>query len=113
MVLKKELIGIPVFGWGLASMGAVSIDRARPGKARKAILGAMEKLKDGRSVLIYPEGTTTHDGLMLPFKKGLFILAAKTGVPILPVTYNGAFKIMPRGSRLIKPGHVKWSSTSP
>jgi len=106
-VLKKELIGIPIFGWGLASMEVVSIDRSSPSNGRKAILGAMERLKDDWSVLIYPEGTTTHDGLMLPFKRGPFILAVKTGVPILPVTCNGAFKILPRGSRLIKPGHVK------
>ena len=106
-VLKKELLRIPLFGWGLISIGAVSIDRSNPSKARKAVLGAMERLKDGWSVLIYPEGTTTHDGLMLPFKRGPFILAVKTGVPILPVTCNGAFKIMPKGSRLIKPGHVK------
>ncbi len=106
-VLKKELLRIPLFGWGLVSMGAISIDRSSPSKALKAILGATERLKDGWSMLIYPEGTTTYDGLMLPFKRGPFILAVKTGVPILPVTCNGAFKIMPRGSRLFKPGHVK------
>ncbi len=106
-VLKKELLSIPLFGWALTSIGAVSIDRSRPSKALKAILNATERLKDGWSVLIYPEGTTTHDGLMLPFKRGPFILAVKTGVPILPVICNGAFKLMPRGSRLIKPGHVK------
>jgi len=106
-VLKKELLSIPLFGWGLRSIGAVSIDRSSRDKAFKAILGASEKLNDGWSLLVYPEGTTTHDGLMLPFKKGPFILAIRTGVPILPVTCNGPFKIMPRGSRLIKPGHVK------
>jgi 1-acyl-sn-glycerol-3-phosphate acyltransferase len=105
--LKKKLLSIPLFGRGLISMGAVSIDRSNPGKALKVILNATERLKDGWSVLIYPEGTTTHDGQMLPFKRGPFLLAVKTGAPILPVTCNGAFKIMPRGSRLIKPGHVK------
>jgi len=106
-VLKKELLSIPLFGWGLIAIGAVSIDRSSPSKALKAILGATERLKDGWGMLIYPEGTTTHDGLMLPFKRGPFMLAVKTGVPILPVICNGAFKIMPRGSRRIKPGHVK------
>jgi 1-acyl-sn-glycerol-3-phosphate acyltransferase len=86
-VLKKELLSIPLFGWGLISIGAVSIDRSSPSEAFKAILGATERLKDGWSVLIYPEGTTTQDGLMLPFKRGPFILAVKTGVPILPVRH--------------------------
>ncbi len=106
-VLKKELLSIPLFGSGLISIGAVSIDRSRRGKALNEMLSASEKLKDGWSLLVYPEGTTTHDGLMLPFKKGPFILAVKTGVPILPVTCNGPFKIMPKGSRLFKPGHVE------
>ncbi len=106
-VLEKELLSIPLFGWGLISIGAVSIDRSRRGKALDEMLSASEKLNDGWSLLVYPEGTTTHDGLMLPFKKGPFILAVKTGVPILPVTCNGPFKIMRKGSRLFKPGHVE------
>jgi len=106
-VLKKELLSIPLFGWGLICIGAVSIDRSSPSKALNAILGATERLKDGWSLLVYPEGTTTQDGLMLPLKRGPFVLAVQTGIPILPVTCNGPFKIMPRGSRLIRPGHVK------
>ncbi len=106
-VLKKELLRIPLFGSGLISIGAVSIDRSRRGKALNEMLSASEKLRNGWSLLVYPEGTTTPDGLMLPFKKGPFILAIKTGVPILPVTCNGPFKIMPQGSRLFNPGHVE------
>jgi 1-acyl-sn-glycerol-3-phosphate acyltransferase len=106
-VLKKELLSIPLFGSGLNSIGAVSIDRSRRSKALNQMMSASEKLNDGWSLLVYPEGTTTHDGLMLPLKKGPFILAVKTGVPILPVTCNGPFKIMPKGSRLFKPGHVE------
>jgi 1-acyl-sn-glycerol-3-phosphate acyltransferase len=106
-VVKKELLRIPLFGWGLISIGAISIDRSRGSKALNVMLTASEKLSDGWSLLVYPEGTTTHDGLMLPFKKGPFILAVKTGIPILPVTCNGPFRIMPKGSRLINPGHVE------
>ncbi len=112
-VLKKELLSIPLFGWGLISIGAVSIDRSSRGKAIRVILDASEKLNNGWSLLVYPEGTTTHDGLLLPFKKGPFILAVKTGVPILPVTCNGAFKIMPKGSRQFKRGHVKVTIGTP
>jgi len=112
-VLKKELLRIPLFGRGLVSIGAVSIDRSRRGKAIRMILNASEKLNNGWSLLVYPEGTITPDGLLLPFKKGPFILAVKTGVPILPVICNGAFKIMPRGSRQFKPGHVKVTVGTP
>ena len=106
-VLKKDLTSLPLFGWGLVRIGAVSIDRSRGRNAVKIILAAAEKLKDGWSLLIYPEGTTTRDGFLLPFKKGPFKLAVKTGVPVLPVTCNGPFKILPRGSRHIKSGHIE------
>jgi len=105
-VLKRELLSIPVFGWGLSAMGAVGLDRSNSAGAVTSMQRAGDRLKDGWSLLIYPEGTTTWDGELLPFKKGAFMLAVQTGAPILPVTTNGAFQILPRGTTLIRPGHV-------
>jgi 1-acyl-sn-glycerol-3-phosphate acyltransferase len=105
-VLKRELLRIPIFGWGLSAAGAVGLDRSNSRKSVEMMQEAQDTLKGGWSLLIYPEGTTTWDGALLPFKKGAFIMALRTGVPILPVTTNGAFKILPRGARIVRPGHV-------
>ena len=105
-VLKKELLRIPFFGWALARMGTVSVDRADRRRAVQSLNRARCKFSDGWSVLIFPEGTRTPDGNLQPFKKGAFMLAVHTGIPILPVTINGAFRVMPRKTLLFRPGHV-------
>jgi 1-acyl-sn-glycerol-3-phosphate acyltransferase len=64
-------------------------------------------------VLIYPEGTRTRDGHIQQFKKGAFMLAVQTGIPIVPLTCNGAYKVLPRGSLLVRPGHIKVSVSDP
>jgi len=105
-VIKKELVKIPLFGWGLARTGAVSLDRSNPREALKTLQEGSGKLTGGWSLLIYPEGTRSPDGNLLPFKKGAFVLAANTGIPILPVTVNGAAKILPKKSLAVRPGHI-------
>jgi 1-acyl-sn-glycerol-3-phosphate acyltransferase len=105
-VLKQELLHIPLFGWGLSAAGAVGLDRSNSRKSVEKMQEAQHTLKGGWSLLVYPEGTTTWDGTLLPFKKGAFIMALRKEVPILPVTTNGAFKILPRGARIVRPGHV-------
>ncbi len=105
-VLKKELLRIPMFGWALARTGAISLDRSNPRQAVERLREGTGKLANGWSVLIYPEGTRTLDGKLRSFKKGAFMMAIQTGIPLLPVTSNGAFKIMPKTSLLFRPGHV-------
>ena len=67
---------------------------------------ATDKLKGSWSVLIYPEGTRTPDGQLGPFKKGAFMMAVQTGIPILPVTSNGAFKVLQKKTVWFRPGHI-------
>ncbi len=105
-VIKKSLLRIPLFGWGLARTGAIAIDRSNRRQSIESLRRASEKLRGGWSVLIYPEGTRTPDGNLLPFKKGAFMMAVQTGIPILPVTNNGAFKVLPRNSVWFRPGHI-------
>lgn len=105
-VIKKELVKIPVFGWALARTGAVAIDRSNTAHAVERLRKSVDKLKGGWSLLIYPEGTRTLDGNVQRFKKGGFMLAVNTGIPILPVTVNGAFKMLPKSVWLPIPGHV-------
>jgi 1-acyl-sn-glycerol-3-phosphate acyltransferase len=105
-VIKKELTRIPVFGWALSATGAIAIDRSDPKQAIQSLQNATDKLKGSWSVLIYPEGTRTSDGKLLPFKKGPFMMAVQTGIPILPVTSNGAFKVMPKKTIWFRSGHI-------
>jgi len=105
-VVKQELLKIPLFGGALAATGAIAIDRSNRGSAVKSLQTGAQRLKDGWSVLIYPEGTRTRDGNLQAFKKGAFMTAVQTGMPILPVTCNGAFRIMPKSTLLFRPGHI-------
>jgi 1-acyl-sn-glycerol-3-phosphate acyltransferase len=105
-VIKKELLKIPVFGQALAGTGAIALDRSNREKAIESLKSAKDKLAGGWSVLIYPEGTRSSDPYLQPFKKGAFMLAVQTGIPILPVTCNGAFHILPKKTIVIIPGHI-------
>ncbi|MEK7841164.1 MAG: lysophospholipid acyltransferase family protein [Deltaproteobacteria bacterium] len=106
-VAKKSLFKIPIIGWSMSLAGYVSIDREKAGSAYKSIERAAEKVKKGASVLIFPEGTRSAAGSLLPFKRGGFLLAIKSGVPIVPVSIRGTENLMKKESILIRPGAVK------
>ncbi len=105
-VIKRELLKIPFFGWALGATGAISLNRSNRQQAVRSLKDGTSKLAGGWSVLIYPEGTRTSDGNLQTFKKGAFMMAVQTGIPILPVTCNGAFKIMPKKTLAFRPGHI-------
>lgn len=106
LVYKKELERIPVFGWGLKWGSYIGIDRGRGAEARKSLDEAIEKIRRGASVLLFVEGTRTEDGNLQPFKRGAFHLAARAGVPVIPLTINGTYSIVPKHSLRIRPGTV-------
>jgi 1-acyl-sn-glycerol-3-phosphate acyltransferase len=106
LVYKKELERIPVFGWGLKWGSYIGIDRGRGAEARKSLDEAIEKIRRGASVLLFVEGTRTSDGRLQPFKRGAFHLAARAGVPVVPLTINGTYSIVPKHSLRIRPGTV-------
>ena len=105
-VIKREILSIPFFGRGIRATGAICLDRSDRDTSVKTLQEGTSNLADGWSVVIYPEGTRTPDGLLHSFKKGAFMMAVQTGIPILPVTTNGAFKILPKKHLLFRPGHV-------
>lgn len=105
-VIKRELLNIPLFGRALGATGAICLDRSDRDRSVKSLQDGTDRLRGGWSVLIYPEGTRTPDGLLHPFKKGAFMMAVQTGISILPITCNGAFKIMPKNRLMFRPGHV-------
>jgi 1-acyl-sn-glycerol-3-phosphate acyltransferase len=100
---KKELFKIPIFGWAMKAAGMIKIDRQNPDIARKSVDNAVDILVNSSfSTLIYPEGTRSQNGELLPFKKGGFILAIRSQLPIVPVTILGAGKALPKGKFNIK-----------
>lgn len=113
IVFKKELHWIPIFGWGLKYGSYISIDRSRGPAAMKSLEEAVEKIRTGASVLLYAEGTRTLDGKLQTFKRGAFNLAVKAGVPVVPLTVNGSFTLLPKRSVVIHPGEVGLVLESP
>jgi 1-acyl-sn-glycerol-3-phosphate acyltransferase len=107
IVYKKELEKIPFFGWGLKWGSYIGIDRGSSVEARRSLTEALEKIRNGASVLLYAEGTRTLDGKLQPFKRGAFHIAVEAGVPVVPVTINGSFSIIRKHSMTAYPGSVE------
>jgi 1-acyl-sn-glycerol-3-phosphate acyltransferase len=105
---KEELFRIPVFGHSIRAAGYIPIHRGNGRESLKSLHRAAELIQAGRSVAIFPEGTVTSDGELLPFKRGGFILAAMAGVPIAPFSISGAREIH-QADRLLclRPGVVR------
>lgn len=101
---KRSLFQIPFFGWGLWAAGFVSIDRKSRRRSQSGFNDALRVLRSGASILIFPEGTRSLDGRLLPFKRGGLLLALRGGVPIVPVGISGTFEIRSRTSYLVRPG---------
>ncbi len=107
IIYKKELERIPIFGWAMKWTGMyIAINRGRGTEAQQSLEKAIHRIRNGDSVILYPEGTRTSDGNLQPFKRGAFNLAVKAGVPIVPVTINGSYRILPKDSFHIKPGTI-------
>jgi 1-acyl-sn-glycerol-3-phosphate acyltransferase len=104
LIAKKQLGRIPLFGWVMQAGRFIFIDRQNGVAARRSIDEAGQRIHDGASVLLFPEGTRTRDGTLGPFKKGGFHLAIKAGVPIVPVALRGTRELMPAGSLLLRSG---------
>jgi 1-acyl-sn-glycerol-3-phosphate acyltransferase len=107
IVYKKELEVIPVFGWGLKWGSYIGIDRRRGGEAMRSLEEAVGKIRNGASVLLYAEGTRTQDGRLQPFKRGAFNIAVRAGIPVVPLTVNGTYPILPKGSVVVRPRPVE------
>ncbi len=104
---KRELLRVPFFGWALWASRHIIVKRSRSKAVVAAMAAACEKLTRGISVVVFPEGTRSTDGQLLPFKRGGFRLAEQAGVPIVPVTINGSGVLMKRGDWRLKPGEVE------
>lgn len=106
VLYKAELRRLPVLVWAFDIAGFVPLERANPDQSWSAVERAAEKLRSGTSFLIFPEGTRSRTGDLLPFKKGGFVMAIKAQAPIVPVALVGGRNAMRRGSRLIWPAEI-------
>jgi 1-acyl-sn-glycerol-3-phosphate acyltransferase len=102
--LKKSLMKIPLLGAAMRMGKFVPVSRGQSREeAEKSIAAAADALHSGLNIFIFPEGTRSPDGNLLPFKKGAFFLAAETGAPIVPIIVRGTAKMMRKGSLKVYP----------
>jgi 1-acyl-sn-glycerol-3-phosphate acyltransferase len=113
VVYKNVLRRLPVLGRAFELAGFVPINRSSPEEARASMDRAVEQLRAGNSFMIFPEGTRSPTGELLPLKKGVFIMAIQAGTPVVPVALIGAHEAMPRGSRLIWPVAIRVRAGEP
>ncbi len=106
-VMKEELRKVPFLGWGCAAIGHIFVDRGNSARAIASLDAAKSHLTGGVSVLLFPEGTRSDDGRLLPFKKGGFAIARQLDLPILPVSITGSNRILPKACLFPRPGTVR------
>lgn len=107
ILVKKELFKVPILGWAMRMASLVPVDRSNRDAAIASLGKASEVMKAGLHMTIFPEGTRSTDGRLLPFKKGPFHLALDTGISIVPVTVLGSLPMMPKGRVRIQPGTAR------
>jgi 1-acyl-sn-glycerol-3-phosphate acyltransferase len=105
IIAKATLRHVPFVGWHLSRAGHLLIDRTNPGAG---VLKRMQRMmRQGASLIVYPEGARTPDGRLMKFKGGVFLLAIENGLPIVPVTVAGSRSVMPRGRLMVCPASVQ------
>ncbi len=112
-IAKKQLLWIPFFGWAMWAAKHIFVDRADSLDALKSLKLAKQRIAAGISVVVFPEGTRSPDGKLLPFKRGGFLLALKTKTPIVPVTINGTGKLLAKGEWRVRPGAIRVTIGAP
>ncbi len=106
-VAKRSIMHIPVLGWCLHAAGFIGIDRGNRARAIRSLQRAAERIRQGRPVVFFPEGTRSRSGRLQPFKKGPFYLALQAGAPVVPVAISGSGRVWPPGSWRPRPGPVR------
>jgi 1-acyl-sn-glycerol-3-phosphate acyltransferase len=107
ILYKYELQHVPLFGWAMKSSPFIPIRRERPRDGMSSLNDAAEKVQSGSSVVVFAEGTRSRTGQLLPFKRGAFMLAARSGKRIVPVAIIGSQKILQADKLLLRPGMIR------
>ncbi|MBU2547175.1 MAG: 1-acyl-sn-glycerol-3-phosphate acyltransferase [Proteobacteria bacterium] len=104
---KEELFRIPFFGRAMRAVGYIPINRSNPREGVKSLERAAERIRAGVSVIIFPEGTRTRDGVIQDFKRGGFTLATRSERPIVPVSISGAHRVLATKTLALHPGPIR------
>ncbi|MDX2494579.1 MAG: lysophospholipid acyltransferase family protein [Desulfuromusa sp.] len=110
---KQEMFRIPLFGLAMKRGGLIPIDRSNRRTTMHSIIAAAQRIKEGASVVIFPEGTRTPDGQLQEFKKGALLIAAKAQVPVVPIVIHGSYQIQPKDRWRINGGLLKMEILPP
>jgi 1-acyl-sn-glycerol-3-phosphate acyltransferase len=112
-MMKQGLRRIPFVGKACASAGHIYVDKSSPKKIQETIEKAYYVLQDGMSLVVFPEGARTFTGKMSHFKKGAYFLADELQLPVVPLTIDGSFNVLPRTGKLIKRHPLKLTIHEP
>lgn len=112
-MMKKSLEKIPLVGYSCKVSGHIMVDRSSPGAVRRTLETAEKQLQGGMSVVVFPEGARTLDGNIHSFKKGAYFLATEFKLPVVPITIDGSYSVMPRTSKIPHWGHIKLTIHEP
>jgi 1-acyl-sn-glycerol-3-phosphate acyltransferase len=106
-VAKRSLFNLPFMGWHMRRSGHIPVDRDRPHEAMKSMKKVAHEIREGKSVLLFPEGHRSRNGQLLPFKAGSFYIAILAGVPIVPITINGTPYVLKPDTYHVRAGQTE------
>ncbi len=106
-IVKEELRRVPLLGWYMSAMGMIYIRRRQRRQSLVAMQLCARRIAEGRSILIFPEGTRSKDGKLGPFKPGAFVAPIDAGAPVVPVAIDGTARILPAGGFRVRPGRIR------
>ena len=103
---KKSLFSIPIFGWALGRAGFIPIDRKNRRTAVKSFDLAVQRIRKGNTIVIFPEEGRSREIAMRPFQRGAFLLAIRSELPIMPLAIEGTYEVLRVGAKRVTPGVV-------
>jgi 1-acyl-sn-glycerol-3-phosphate acyltransferase len=106
LLAKKELLKVPILGYGMGYVNVLAIDRSNRERALETTKAATDRIRSGISFGVFAEGTRARPGVILPFKKGAFYMAAQAGVPVVPVAIKNTDVLMGKGTGVARPGVI-------
>jgi 1-acyl-sn-glycerol-3-phosphate acyltransferase len=105
-IAKKSLFGVPFMGWHMRRSGYIAIDRENPRDAARSIMNAARVIQNGVNAIAFPEGTRSRTGNLGAFHSGAFSLALRTGVPLVPITLEGSYRVIAPKTLQVNPGTI-------
>lgn len=107
LLAKKELLKVPILGYGMGYVNVMAIDRSNRQRAIETVQAATERLRSGVSFAVFAEGTRARPGQFLPFKKGAFYMARDAGVAVVPVAMKNTDRLMGKGTGVARTGRIE------